>query len=51
MLPAPDKPRPTHVRHLIIGVATLMAVLLYLHRFCLSFLERYINEDLGLSNE
>jgi sugar phosphate permease len=51
-LPAPlDKPRPTHVRHLVIGVAALMAVLLYLHRFCLSFLERYINEDLGLSNK
>src|SRR5579864_4438816 len=27
-----------------------MAVLLYLHRFCLSFAERYIKEDLGLSN-
>jgi ACS family glucarate transporter-like MFS transporter len=47
----PDKPRPTHVRYLIIGVATLMAAMLYLHRFALSFLERYINEDLGLSNE
>jgi MFS family permease len=47
----PDKPRPTRVRYLIIGVATLMAVMLYLHRFALSFLERYINEDLGLSNE
>ncbi|HEX5272929.1 MAG TPA: MFS transporter [Gemmataceae bacterium] len=45
----PTKPRPTHVRHLIIAVATLMAVMLYLHRFALSFLERYINEDLGLT--
>jgi MFS transporter, ACS family, glucarate transporter len=47
----PDNPRPTHIRYLIIAVATLMAVMLYLHRYCLSFLERYINEDLGLSNE
>src|SRR5271157_219513 len=45
------KPRPSHVRYLIIGVATLMAVNLYLDRYCLPFLERYIRDDLGLSND
>jgi sugar phosphate permease len=46
-----DTARPTRVRCLIVGVATLMAVVLYLHRICLSFVERYIKDDLGLSNE
>jgi MFS transporter, ACS family, glucarate transporter len=41
--------RPTRVRYLIVLVATLMAVLLYLHRFCLSFAELYITEDLRLT--
>jgi sugar phosphate permease len=45
------KPRPTRVRYLIIAVTTLMAVVLYLHRYCLSFAERYIKDDLGLSND
>src|SRR5262245_8943373 len=50
--PAPsDKPRPTHVRYLIVFVTTLAAVMLYLHRFCLGFAERYIKDDLGLSTE
>ena len=40
---------PTRVRDLVVLVATLMAVLLYLHRFCLSFAELYISEDLRLS--
>jgi sugar phosphate permease len=43
--------RPTHIRSLIVLVTTLAAVLLYLHRFCLSFVERYITEDLRLTNE
>jgi sugar phosphate permease len=47
----PNKPRPTRVRYLVIGVATLMAVVLYLHRLFLGFLERYIKEDLGLSDD
>jgi MFS family permease len=41
--------RPTRVRDLVVLVATLMAVLLYLHRFCLSLAEVYISEDLRLS--
>jgi sugar phosphate permease len=43
--------RATRVRYLIVGVLTLMAIVLYLHRVCLSFAERYIKEDLGLGNE
>ena len=47
--PGPAPLRPTRVRDLVVLVATLMAVLLYLHRFCLSFAEVYISEDLHLS--
>jgi ACS family glucarate transporter-like MFS transporter len=43
--------KPTGVRHLVMGLTTLAAVLLYLDRFCISFAERYIKEDLNLSNE
>lgn len=46
----PVKEQPTRVRYLIVLVATLMAVVLYLHRICLSFAERFIQEDLGLSD-
>ncbi len=42
-------PRPTGVRHWIILLLTLMSVLLYLDRFCVSFAGDYIKEDLGLS--
>jgi ACS family glucarate transporter-like MFS transporter len=44
-------PPPTRVRYLVVLLATLAAVLLYLDRICLSFTERYITEDLGLSND
>lgn len=47
----PDSsPKPTHIRHLIVFVAFLSALLLYLHRFCLSFTQQFVKEDLGLSN-
>lgn len=46
----PGQAAPTQVRHLVVGLATLMAVLLYLDRLCLSFTERYIREDLRLTN-
>jgi MFS family permease len=42
---------PTHVRYLVVALTTLMAFVLYLDRFCLGFAERYIREDLGLSDE
>ncbi|MCI0464590.1 MAG: MFS transporter [Gemmataceae bacterium] len=41
---------PTRVRYLVVLLTLLAAVLLYLDRFCISFAERYIKEDLGLSN-
>lgn len=41
--------RPTGVRHLIVLLLTLMSLLLYLDRFCVSFAGDYIKEDLGLS--
>jgi ACS family glucarate transporter-like MFS transporter len=42
--------RPTHVRFVIVALATLMSFLLYLDRFCLSIVERYIKADLQLTN-
>jgi ACS family glucarate transporter-like MFS transporter len=49
--PAPEEARPTGVRHTVVTLTTLTAVLLYLDRYCLSFMERYIKEDLRLSND
>ena len=40
---------PTRVRYRVIGVCSLMGVLLYLDRFCVSFAEAFIKEDLSLS--
>jgi MFS family permease len=48
--PHAEKPHPTSVRHLVVALATAMAVLLYLDRICLSITERYIKEDIGLSD-
>src|SRR5262245_52866320 len=48
--PSESLPPPTRVRYLVVFLATLAAVLLYLDRICLSFTERYITEDLGLSS-
>jgi MFS family permease len=44
-----DPSRPTRVRYVVVLVTTLVAVLLYLDRFCLSFAETFIAEDLSLS--
>jgi sugar phosphate permease len=49
-VPTAGKSRPTHVRYLIVAVTTLAAVMLYLHRFCLGFAERYIKDDLNLTS-
>lgn len=46
-----DDPRPTNIRHVVVAAAFLMSVLLYLHRFCISVAQTYIQEDLNLSNE
>jgi MFS family permease len=40
---------PTTARHRVIAACFLMSVLLYLDRFCVSFAEVYIKQDLGLS--
>ena len=42
--------RPTGVRHFVVFLTTLVAVLLYLDRICLSIVERYVKDDLGLTN-
>ena len=47
----PPADAPTRVRYLVVFLATLMAVLLYLDRFCISLAERYIKEDLNLSED
>src|SRR5437762_1590437 len=44
-----DGGRPTSVRHLVVGLTTLMAVLLYLDRFCLSIMVTFMSEDFSLS--
>lgn len=45
-----DSERPSRVRHLIVGVTVLMAIILYLDRYCVSFSERYIKQDLRLED-
>lgn len=47
----PHESAPSRIRYLIVFLATLMAVLLYLDRFSITLLERYVTADLGLSNE
>jgi sugar phosphate permease len=42
--------RPSRVRYQVVALATLLSFLLYLDRFCFSFVERYIKEDLRLSD-
>ncbi|RPI88138.1 MAG: MFS transporter [Planctomycetaceae bacterium] len=46
---ATDDERPSGVRHLVVAVTVAMAVVLYLDRFCVNISERYIKEDLGLT--
>jgi sugar phosphate permease len=43
--------RPAAVRHAIVAATTLTAVMLYLDRICIAFAERFIKEDLGLTNQ
>jgi ACS family glucarate transporter-like MFS transporter len=42
---------PSRVRHVIVALTTVIAVLLYLDRFCLSIAERLIKEDLHLTDD
>ncbi|HMF15223.1 MAG TPA: MFS transporter [Gemmataceae bacterium] len=48
--PDPKMVHATHVRYGVVALATVMSFLLYLDRFCLSIVERYIQVDLQLSN-
>lgn len=45
-----DRPA-SRIRYWVIAVACLSAVLLYLDRFCWVFAQRYVKEDLGLSDK
>lgn len=47
-VPAADE-RPTGVRHAVVSVSTVMAVLLYLDRFAVGISSEYIREDLRMS--
>ncbi|MBS0262233.1 MAG: MFS transporter, partial [Planctomycetes bacterium] len=49
MTSAESATRASSVRHLVVAVTIAMSVILYLDRYCVSFAERYIKEDLGLS--
>lgn len=49
--PVPAALRPTRVRYLVVGACTASAILLYLHRFCFTFVQTYVQEDLGLSDD
>ena len=40
---------PSNVRHFVVFSCTLMAVLLYVDRYCVSMAEPYIKQDLNLS--
>jgi sugar phosphate permease len=42
---------PTRIRHLVVFVTFLAAFLLYLHRFCMTYAQRYVKEDLGLTDD
>jgi ACS family glucarate transporter-like MFS transporter len=43
--------RPTGVRHVMVGVTTLVAVMLYLDRVCLSIVGEAIKKDQGISED
>jgi len=40
---------PTKIRHLVVLASVAMSAVLYLDRFCVNISERYIKEDLGLT--
>lgn len=50
-LPEPALPaeQPTRVRYRVVAACFLMAVLLYLDRYCVALAEPYIQQDLGLN--
>jgi sugar phosphate permease len=42
--------RPTHVRYIILALTVVVAVLLYLDRFCLGYVTPYISEGMRLTS-
>jgi sugar phosphate permease len=42
--------RPSRVRYFVLALTTMVAALLYLDRICLSFAERYVKDDLRISD-
>jgi MFS family permease len=48
--PSASAPRPTHVRYLVVLLATAMSLLLYLHRYFPSFLLPYMRDDFRLTD-
>jgi len=46
---SPFPGRDTRIRYQVVSVSMLMAILLYLDRFCVGFAATYIKEDLGLT--
>lgn len=45
----PTTQRPTNCRWFLVAVATLMSVMMYLDRLCVTFAQTFIQEDLGLT--
>ncbi len=43
------KAPPSRVRYGVLALTTMVAVLLYLDRICLSYFSRYVREDLGMT--
>jgi len=42
--------QPTRVRYIILALTVVVAVLLYLDRYCLGYVTPYVREDLGLTS-
>jgi sugar phosphate permease len=43
------RPRPTSVRYVVLGLTTLVAVMLYLDRYCVGFVAQDVRDQLRLS--
>lgn len=47
----PEERRATNTRFAIVAVTAIAAVLLYLHRFSMSYAQQFIQEDLGITDD
>ena len=48
--PDESQTRPTSVRYYVLSTAFVASVLLYLHRYTMTYAGQYVREDLGLTN-